>query len=111
MADKRAGADGARGNLFEVAVDRIKYLEPRAFILENVVGIWSVDSGDYIKIMLVKLEASGTYVVDMQTLVTCDHGLPQHRRKVYIVGWLRRVNPDRFFLATGDRPRSAGGPP
>ena len=37
--------------------------------------------------MLSKLRAIDFYHIDHRILTTCEHGLPQHRRRVYLVGW------------------------
>ena len=60
---------------------------PRAFILENVRGLVTCHPGTFSAI-LKKLRAieGGIYAVTWRVLNTADHGIPQNRQRVYIVG-------------------------
>lgn len=89
IAGKRRGfADDARGTLFfEVA--RIAASKRPAFLcLENVPGLLSHDRGRTFATILSTLDELG-YDVAWQVLNSKDHGVPQSRKRVYIVGYLR----------------------
>ena len=63
LAGGRAGESGKRGGLFEVCVDRIIRLQARYFILDNVVGLLSIDAGGFLGRMIDKLRRVGNCVV------------------------------------------------
>ena len=86
-AGLQAGPEGARGCLYEQSVRRIIYLRARAFILENVVGMASMDGGHFLSKM-VRLLEEANYVVLHRVVDTQHHGLPQRRRRIYVVGYL-----------------------
>ena len=88
MAGGRAGSLGQRGSLFEVCVRRIIHLRPKLFILENVVGLLSIEKGAFLSRMLKMLSADGNYRDAHRVINTADHGLPHHRWRVYIAGFL-----------------------
>lgn len=87
IAGKRKGFDDARGTLFfEIArVARAK--QPSYLLLENVPGLLSHDRGRTFAAILDTLCDLG-YSVEWQVLNSKDHGVPQSRRRVYIIGYL-----------------------
>ena len=87
IAGKRRGFEDARGTLFfEIArVARTK--RPAYLLLENVPGLLSHDGGRTFAAILNTLDELG-YHVEWQVLNSKDFGVPQSRRRVYIVGYL-----------------------
>ena len=87
IAGKRKGFEDARGTLFfEIArVARAK--RPAYLLLENVPGLLSHDGGRTFAAILGTLDELG-YHVEWQVLNSKDFGVPQSRRRVYIVGYL-----------------------
>ena len=87
IAGKRKGFEDARGTLFfEIArVARAK--QPAYLLLENVPGLLSHDGGRTFASILDTLCGLG-YSVEWQVLNSKDFGVPQSRRRVYIVGYL-----------------------
>ena len=96
MAGGRAGEDGQRGGLFEICVERIVHLRPKTFVFENVVGILSISGGAFLRRMIAKLTLDGGYRVSHRVLNIAEHGIPHHRRRVYIVGILGTLSDDDF---------------
>lgn len=90
MAGKRKGKDDDRGQLVEYCIDVIKRKKPRVFVLENVEGL--VFMKDYFEYILNSLPKY--YKIYWKILNTRDYGIPQNRKRVYIVGIL---NPKREF--------------
>ncbi len=88
LAGKRGGFDDARGTLFfEIA--RIAAVKRPAYLfLENVPGLLSHDSGKTFATILGALSELG-YDVCWQVLNSKDFGVPQARKRVYIIGYLR----------------------
>ena len=87
IAGKRKGFEDARGTLFfEIArVARAK--RPAYLFLENVPGLLSHDGGWTFAVILDTLCGLG-YSVEWQVLNSKDFGVPQSRRRVYIIGYL-----------------------
>ncbi len=88
VSGKRGGFDDARGTLFfEIA--RIAAVKRPAFLfLENVPGLLSHDAGRTFATILGTLSELG-YNVAWQVLNSKDYGVPQSRKRVYIIGYLR----------------------
>ena len=84
---KRKGMGDERGqSVFDACVDTIKHAQPELFILENVPGIKSVNNGVYWEYVLKTLNDIGGYNVDYMVLNSKDYGIPQNRKRVFIVG-------------------------
>jgi DNA (cytosine-5)-methyltransferase 1 len=58
---------------------------PKAFLLENVQGLSTHDSGNTLKVIIAALEEEG-YKVFPKLLNSKDFGVPQQRKRIYIVG-------------------------
>jgi len=59
---------------------------PAAFLLENVVGLVNHDGGNTFAVIVQSLNELG-YSVHHQILDAADYGVPQHRKRIYIVGY------------------------
>ena len=99
IAGKRGGFDDARGTLFfEVA--RIAAVKRPAYLfLENVPGLLSHDGGRTFAVILDALSDLG-YDVAWQVLNSKDFGVPQSRKRVYIIGYLRGKCSGEIFSFT-----------
>lgn len=97
-AGNRAGfADATRGTLFFDVLRILKEKKPLAFILENVEGLVSHDKGRTFNTIISSLEES--YKVSSKVLNAKDFGVPQDRKRIYIVGVKKnkkRVNLNSF---------------
>ena len=85
----RHDADGfndPRGTIFFECLETIRRTRPRCFILENVAGLLSHDSGNTMKTILHSIRRLRTYHVFYKILNSIDYNLPQNRPRVYIVG-------------------------
>lgn len=83
-AGHKRGFDDTRGTLFFDVARIIKKHKPKAFVLENVRGLVSHDSGNTFNRILEILNKD--YVVKHQLINAKDFGLPQNRLRVYLVG-------------------------
>ena len=89
IAGKRKGfADDARGTLFFEIARLAAAKRPAFLLLENVPGLLSHDSGRTFAAILAALDDLG-YDVAWQVLNSKNFGVPQSRKRVYIVGYLR----------------------
>ncbi|MGK0270029.1 MAG: DNA (cytosine-5)-methyltransferase 1 [Cocleimonas sp.] len=80
-----------RGNMFFSICSIIESKRPKAFFLENVRGLLKHDDGRTFKIIQNHLESRLGYTFDYKVVKASDHGLPQHRPRVYIVGFRKDV--------------------
>lgn len=84
-AGKRQGFGDTRGTLF-FEVERILRLhQPKAFLLENVRGLYTHDSGRTFETIINKLHELGYGTYDL-LLNSSDFGVPQNRVRLYILG-------------------------
>lgn len=89
---KREGFKNAtQGTLFFDVVRILDYHKPAAFLLENVTGILSDDGGKTIQVIMGALDELG-YDASYEILNSADFGLPQNRRRVIFVGFLKDLN-------------------
>ena len=100
MAGKRLGKDDKRGILFFNSHEFIQQNKPRFFIFENVKGLLSDDGGktfsEWINMLggksvnglpvLFPYEDSLPYHVYWKVLNAKEHGVPQNRERVFIIG-------------------------
>lgn len=88
VAGKRHGFADTRGTLFFDIARILAHKRPRHFLLENVKGLLSHDSGKTFQTILGVLTDIG-YDVEWQVLNAKDFGVPQNRERIFIVGHLR----------------------
>ena len=89
IAGKREGFADPRGSLFFQIARLVKEKRPAYLLLENVPGLLSHDHGQSFAAILQTLCELG-YGLEWQVLNSKDFGVPQSRRRVYIVGYLDR---------------------
>lgn len=92
---KLHGFADARGTLFWDVLRILKAKQPRAFVLENVANLVKHDNGRTFEVILEGLENELGYHVYHKVLNTKDYGLPQDRKRIYIVGFKENV-PFKF---------------
>jgi DNA (cytosine-5)-methyltransferase 1 len=100
LAGKRLGKDDKRGILFFNSHEFIQKNKPRYFIFENVKGLLSDDEGktfsEWLNMLggksinavpvLFPYEDSVPYHIYWKVLNAKEHGVPQNRERVFIVG-------------------------
>lgn len=79
------GFEDTRGTLFFEIERILKEKKPFGFLLENVEGLVNHDKGRTLKIIVTHLQKLG-YFVSYRLIDSQYHGLPQSRKRVYIVG-------------------------
>jgi DNA (cytosine-5)-methyltransferase 1 len=85
VAGKRAGLAGARSGLFWEAARIVEEAQSEYFILENVPGLLSSNEGRDFGVVLGTMADLG-YSVGWRVLDAQYFGVPQRRRRVFIVG-------------------------
>ena len=87
IAGTRKGFGDPRGTLFFELARLAEARKPPYLLFENVPGLLNHDSGRTFAAILDTLGRLG-YFVEWQVLNSKDFGVPQSRRRVYIVGYL-----------------------
>ncbi|MGP1476721.1 MAG: DNA mismatch endonuclease Vsr [Phocaeicola sp.] len=97
LAGKRLGFEETRGTLFFDVAEILRRKRPKAFFLENVKGLLIHDKGKTIQIILKVLRDDlDYYVPEPQIVNAMNFGVPQHRERVYIVGFRKDQNVNEF---------------
>jgi len=84
-AGKRMGFLDDRGGLFFHILEILRTKRPKGFLLENVEGLKNHNKGETLKIILDKLLSIG-YQINYKVLDATNFGVPQQRKRIYIVG-------------------------
>ena len=93
LAGKRLGfKDETRGTLFFEIEAILRKHQPKAFFLENVKGLAIHDRGRTLETILKHLDDAGYDVVPPQILNAMDYGVPQHRERIYIIGFRKNLH-------------------
>jgi len=87
QAGHKLGFDDARGTLFFDIAEIIALKRPKAIFLENVKHLLKHDDGKTFKTIQRILSEQLGYKIDHQIVKASDHGLPQHRPRVFIIGF------------------------
>ena len=88
------GVEGSKSKLFFDATRILNYCKPKWFIFENVRGLLTVNNGDDWSI--VKNELSKNYNIKYEVLNSSDYGIPQTRRRIYVIGQLKELGDFNF---------------
>ncbi len=81
----KLGTTTDRGKLYQVLVRYADYHRPRLIIGENVPLLRQLAGGKYLKEIIAAFGSIG-YQVSIWRIVCQDHGLPQSRTRLFIVG-------------------------
>lgn len=84
-AGKRQGFADTRGTMFFEVERILKDKRPKGFILENVEGLVNHDGGKTLQVIVDRLAALN-YKFDFRVLNSKYFGVPQERKRIYIVG-------------------------
>ena len=88
------GLNEARGTLFYDFARLIHEVKPKAFIYENVKGMLTHDKKKTWKVVYRVFDDLG-YDTYHRVINSADHGIPQTRRRVFIIGFKSKTN---FFF-------------
>ena len=85
-AGNRDGFADTRGTMFFYVERILNEKKPKGFILENVEGLANHDGGNTLAVIIHNLEEAG-YATSYRVLNSKDFGVPQERKRIYIVGY------------------------
>ena len=100
----RSGTAAAKGKLYEEFAKILHQIKPAAFLFENVRGLKSSNGGNDLEVILDALEGD-TYTADFQIFNAANYGVPQTRKRVFIVGTRQDQTPtfpDPTHTETGE---------
>jgi len=93
---QKGGLDDPRGEMIFEIFRILKGKKPKAFVLENVKGLVSHNSGKTLSFIISTLDSLG-YNVKHEILEAKDYGLPQIRKRLFIVGVKKTIKKNFEF--------------
>lgn len=93
----KGGLEDARGTLFYEYARIIKEVNPKVFIYENVRGLTTHDHGKTWKIIKGVFNSLNYTITEPKILNAADYGIPQNRRRVFVVGIRNDVKVNKQF--------------
>lgn len=109
MAGNRDPEKDERTNLYKQFLRVISIVRPKYFVAENVSGLKQLSSGTFLKEQVDAYGKAG-YNVSYQVLNARDYGVPQSRKRLFIVGVRKDLNQAFEFPAPthGKRTKALG---
>lgn len=86
-ANRKTKANDERNHLWSHMLAIVEHLQPRAFLMENVPGMAHWKEGAFGGEVLAAFTKLG-YTVTKDIVLAADYGVPQRRRRLFIVGIL-----------------------
>ena len=99
IAGKRRGFEDTRGTLFFEIMRIAKVKRSKLLFLENVKGLLSHDEGRTFQTILRSMDDVG-YDAEWQVFNSKNHGVPQNRERVFLIGHLRGSGTRQIFPIT-----------
>lgn len=97
VAGLRKGLNTERGQLYLEMKRVVEHCQPLAFIAENVEGLTNINgSNETIEIIKEDFAKCG-YNVTYNLFNACDYGVPQTRKRVFIIGIRKDLNKNIYF--------------
>ncbi len=96
VAGKKKGFDDPRGKLWKDTIRVIKKNRPKAFIFENVKGLYDPRNKSSLQLIINEFRKCN-YEVNHRVLNAYDFGLPQNRDRLFIVGIRNDIKFDFNF--------------
>ena len=104
VSGRRLGFADTRGTLFHEICRVAETKQPKYLLLENVPGLLSHAEGETFGVIIRALHELG-YGLEWCVLNSADFGVPQQRKRVYIVGYLdQRLSGKIFPIEKGNGP-------
>ena len=98
--------DVENGSIFFYIMEYINVVKPKCILLENVAYILHHNYGVTFGTILDALNETGIHNVYYQVINSEDHGIPHHRKRMYMCGITKKLDNGKFeWPATIVRPR------
>ena len=95
-AGKQKGINDPRGRLFYEYVRILKIVKPRFFLAENVSGMLHKKHSNALKNITDQFKENG-YNINFQLVDAVNFGVPQNRKRVFIVGVKKELETSFTF--------------
>lgn len=95
-AGKNLGSQDIRGQAFFEFIRVLTEKQPKFFVIENVEGITRKTHDDAFDQILNSLESAG-YHIHHKVLNAADYGVPQDRKRLFIVGFRKNLTLKKTF--------------
>lgn len=92
IVGKKLGFEDTRGTLFREYARLIKECEPKVFIFENVQGLYQHDHGQTWEVIRNTFQNYCGYTIYFRRLNSKNYGIPQHRERLFCVGFKDSVD-------------------
>lgn len=98
----QGGLEDARGTLFYDYARIIQEVQPKVFIYENVRGLTTHDEGrTWAKIKDIFMNTLHYRITEPRVLNASDFGIPQTRRRLFVIGIREDINVPNFEYPEG----------
>jgi len=84
---QRKTINDPRNFLFKYYFNVVNFIRPKYFVMENVPNLLTAENG-YFKKEITELFSSVGYTINSEVLNASDFGVPQNRRRAFIIGKL-----------------------
>lgn len=91
MAGNRDPEKDERTSLYKQFLRVVGVVRPRYFVAENVSGLKQLNNGSFLQEQIDAYSREG-YSITYQLLNACDYGIPQSRKRLFIVGVRKDLN-------------------
>lgn len=95
IAGKRMGFEDSRGTLFFDIARIVKAKRPKLVFMENVKNFEAHDNGNTLEVVKRTMLELG-YSFDYKVLNASDYGVPQARKRIYMVCFRNDIDPSTF---------------
>ena len=107
VAGRRLAFADDRGSLFFNYIQILEAKRPRYFIAENVPNLLGISQGECYRIILEKISKLG-YRMCWRVLNSSGFGIPQSRRRLFLVGYLGDRCPAEILAFGGNDAENCG---
>ncbi|ETP66967.1 DNA methyltransferase [Planococcus glaciei CHR43] len=97
IAGRNLGFDDDRGQLWNDTIYLLQQSKPKAFIFENVKGLYDPRNKEALDYILARINEAG-YHAKSYMVNSYDYGVPQNRERIYIIGFREEIYFKRFNL-------------
>lgn len=115
---KRLNLDDERNYLFKYFLDVVEYVQPNAFVIENVPNLLTTSDSYFFNLIKDNCEKMG-YTINAQILDASNFGVPQQRKRAFIIGLknkqtfnfleLKYIKPPHLHEIFSDLPKLSAG--
>jgi len=97
--------DDPRNNLVFQFMRMVKEVKPKYFVMENVAGLTIGKAKEFVESLITDIESNGYSVVKpYQVLNAKDYGVPQSRKRLFLIGYRNDQREPQYPLEKAECP-------